>query len=73
VLDGLVVLGVDPAVAMDTIFTAAAYLFEQGALPAFPDKRSGAGRMGAWMLAAGAFDFATFMEKSVIESIGAST
>ena len=68
VMDLLVRLGVDPPVAMDAIFEAATYLAEQRVLPVFPSPRSRSSRVGAWVLAAGAFDFATFMEQSVGES-----
>lgn len=66
VLDGVAQLGVEPAMAMDAIFTAATYLAEQCVLPVFPGTRASAARVGSWMIAAAEFDFATFMVKSVL-------
>jgi hypothetical protein len=68
VMDLIVRLGVDPPVAMDVIFETATYLSEQRVLPIFPGSRARSDRVGAWILAAGAFDFATFVERSVVES-----
>lgn len=66
-VDRLVAVGVEDAMAMETVFTVVQQLGEEKVLPPFPEGDVHYSRMGTWLVAAADFGLADFVVEAVVE------